>query len=218
MKLSDEPGLIDFLKSRNIDIVVDVGANEGQFGKELRKMGYRGRIISFEPLAESFERLKAASDKDENWTIINSAVGDTDGDITINRTRSTVYSSINEVSSYGLARDNGMSVISRDVVPIMRLDGMEDLQRAEQIFLKVDTQGYEKQVLTGASGLLPIVLGIQLELPVKHLYDGVWDFMKALEFVGQIGYCPAQFRTVCGAAEVPASAIEFDCVFRKTAA
>src|SRR5271165_3965632 len=67
---------IDFLRSRNIDLVIDVGANVGQYAKGLRKDAYAGWIVSFEPIAAAYKELAALADKDAQWKAMNMALGD----------------------------------------------------------------------------------------------------------------------------------------------
>ena len=56
--------LINVLESRNIDCIFDVGANSGQYGYFLREIGYKGYIISFEPVSSVFELLNNNSASD----------------------------------------------------------------------------------------------------------------------------------------------------------
>jgi len=64
-----------FLKRLAIDCVWDVGANVGQYGVELRLLGYNGLIISFEPDQSNFEKLKSRSKRDSKWLAMNFALG-----------------------------------------------------------------------------------------------------------------------------------------------
>ena len=54
------------LKEFKVDLVIDVGANNGQFASRIRNY-YDGKILSFEPVKESYENLKNASRGDRNW-------------------------------------------------------------------------------------------------------------------------------------------------------
>jgi FkbM family methyltransferase len=85
---------IDFLRSRNIDLVIDVGANVGQYAERLRKDAYASWIVSFEPTAAAYEELAALANKDGRWKAINIALGDNEGLAKINVSQSSVFSSI----------------------------------------------------------------------------------------------------------------------------
>src|SRR5215471_3218540 len=67
------------LKHFGINLVFDVGANIGQYGAEMRSLGYRGRIVSFEPLSREFEVLRKRAENDALWKVDNRALGDCEG-------------------------------------------------------------------------------------------------------------------------------------------
>src|SRR5579862_2380847 len=72
------------LAAHKVNLVFDVGANTGQFGRELRQLGYRGRIVSFEPLSAAWAKLKDASNNDPMWEVSpRCAIGSEDGEIEI---------------------------------------------------------------------------------------------------------------------------------------
>ncbi len=50
-----------------VDLVIDVGANVGQYGTQLRDWGYRGRIMSFEPMRDEYAALSRLAEADGNW-------------------------------------------------------------------------------------------------------------------------------------------------------
>ena len=78
-----------------IDLVLDVGANTGQFAAEIREYGYGGRIFSFEPLTQAHNMLLRASADDPLWEIYSRcAVGDHDGEVEINIAGNSESSSI----------------------------------------------------------------------------------------------------------------------------
>ena len=83
-----------------VDLVFDVGANVGQFGSEIRTMGFAGRIVSFEPLSAAHARLSAAAKRDPAWSVHpRCAIGDHDGTVEINIAGNSVSSSISSVES-----------------------------------------------------------------------------------------------------------------------
>jgi FkbM family methyltransferase len=216
-EIHNEPGLRRYFDHRKVDLVLDVGANRGQYGAMLRQRGYRGRISSFEPVAAAFEHLKRHADADGNWEATRAAVGATPGTADINVTRNDVFSSILPASDYGAANYRSLERVGVEQVPMVTLDSVVEDSDAGAIFLKIDTQGFEKAALDGATRLLGRCVGLQLEIPVERLYEGVWTFPEAMVELDALGFAPAQFHMVNSLRDDPASAVEFDCVFRRKA-
>ena len=82
------------LSSYDIDTVLDIGANSGQFARQMRYcIGYSKKIISFEPQSSVFEILKKASKNDKNWDVFNMALGDVNEKMKINISENTGCSS-----------------------------------------------------------------------------------------------------------------------------
>jgi hypothetical protein len=77
--------LQDQIRQMNVTHVIDVGANRGQYGRLLRRLGFQGRIISFEPVHRSFEELSEGARLDGNWEAHRLALGNIDGDLAIKR-------------------------------------------------------------------------------------------------------------------------------------
>ena len=144
--------VLNHLNINNIKTVLDVGANAGQYSYELRKAGYRGRIISFEPLSGAYQRLRLNAEHDKNWQTFNFALGDTNGTTSINISRHSPSSSLLPMTSLHNEAAPGSEYMSEEEIEIKTLDTIFDTLRisGENVFLKVDTQGYEKKVLDGA--------------------------------------------------------------------
>jgi hypothetical protein len=115
----------------------------------------------------------------------------------------------------GLSFDPKMQIVATETVPVRRLDGILAAHAFSRGFLKIDTQGYERQVLEGAAETLGRCVGVQLELPIGHLYEGVWSFREALDYMDGLGFVLAQNVPTNPFTDDPAAVIEFDCVFRR---
>jgi FkbM family methyltransferase len=174
--ISESARFIRQLNFHGINLVMDVGANIGQFGrKNLRDAGYRGRIVSFEPLSAAWNGLSSEAAGDTLWTIApRMAIGAENGDIKINVAQNSVSSSILDMLPKHQESAPESKYIAVEVVPIRRLDEIapQYLLPDSKIFLKIDTQGFEDFVLKGAQGILDRVAGIQLELSLIPLYEG----------------------------------------------
>src|SRR5512144_1387620 len=86
--------LLDHLE---IDCVLDVGANVGQYHDFLRdKVQYEGSIVSFEPVSRHVELLRGRAQADSDWHIGGYALGAKDGSLPINVMVSDQFSSFLE--------------------------------------------------------------------------------------------------------------------------
>lgn len=158
-----------------IELVFDVGAHEGQYGQELRALGYTGRIVSFEPLPVAHARLLEISRLDPAWEIApRAALGDAEGEVDIHVSAHSLSSSILPMLPLHEQAVPGSGIVKKERVSLMRLDKIAPayLREARTIFLKVDTQGYEDHVLRGASGVLNRLTAVQVELSLAPLYAG----------------------------------------------
>lgn len=180
------------LETRKVNVVLDVGANSGQYGNDLRRAAYAGRIISFEPLSAPFLQLERNASKDPLWDCQQCALGDTDGTITINVAGNAGASSsvLPMLKSHQEAFPPA-NYIGTEKVSIRRLDSVapEVLRSDDQFFLKIDVQGFERQVLAGAkSAVNDRCVGMQLELSFLPLYEGSMLVREALDLVESFGF------------------------------
>lgn len=188
--LSPPSPIISSLQKFGIDLVLDVGANRGQFASEIRQGGYTGRIVSFEPLSSAHSDLLHASAGDPKWDVYpRCALGDHDGEVEINIAGNSESSSILPMLESHRSAAPESAYQGKEIVPIKTLDAVAGpyLKDARAAFLKIDTQGFEWQVLDGARTTLPKVRGVLLELSLVPLYEGqhLWlDLMKRLEAEG----------------------------------
>ena len=207
--------VIDFINDREIDTVLDVGANVGQFGGTLRAKGYRGKISSFEPVKSAYESLSTRASADRNWEVNNFALGASAGEATINVSDSSVFSSILPSNGELKKFDSGSAVSHTEVIKVKTLDDVA-ASLSGKVLLKVDTQGYEQQVLEGGPKTLAQVKGVLMELPIVNLYEGTWRFHEALKFMSLAGFTIAQLHPVNYHSEDRVSLVEVDCLFRRT--
>jgi FkbM family methyltransferase len=183
--------LLKLLKVQNIDFVIDVGANQGQYARQLFALGYAGRVLSFEPLSSAYHKLQIASAAYPNWEVAERcAVGDADDEIEINISQNSFSSSLLSIHPTHTSVAPDSQYIGKEKVKIIRLDSIlpKYLQQASAPFLKIDVQGFEEQVLAGASAILPKVKGLQLELSLVELYKGGKLFEEMLGKVLELGF------------------------------
>lgn len=187
---SPTQGLVASLCKFDIDLVLDVGANKGQFVSDIRHWGYAGRIVSFEPLSQAHAELLQSCAGDPMWDAYpRCALGDHDGEVEINIAGNSESSSILPMLESHRSAAPESAYQGKEIVPIKTLDAVagQYLKDARAPFLKIDTQGFEWQVLDGARDTLPHIKGILVELSLLPLYEGqhLWrDVIDRLEAAG----------------------------------
>ena len=183
--------LMAALRHFNVDLVIDIGANEGQFAKELRAGGYSGRIVSFEPLSSAHGRLLQVSSGDMAWHVHpRCALGDRLGEIELYISGNSVSSSILPMLTSHSSAAPESAYLGHESAPLITLDSVAPpyLEGAQAPFLKIDTQGYEWHVLDGALATLPKVRGIQMELSLVPLYEGQRLWRECIERLEAEGF------------------------------
>ena len=163
------------LESYEIDMVLDVGANAGQFARQLRRdLGYERRIASFEPLGAAFALLRAHAQGDPAWQVFNFAIGDAEERREINIAANSQSSSLlGMLPSHEKAAPEARYV-GREAIEVRTLDSLFAglCGSARNVYLKIDTQGYESRVLKGAEKSLARIGTVQVEMSLVPLYDG----------------------------------------------
>lgn len=196
-----------------INKIIDVGANEGQFGHFLRSLGYAGWIHSFEPVAEPFEKLSSLSASDDMWIVHNYALGATSSEALINVSKHSSFSSILSPSDYALGRWENSHIDHQENIVIRTLDecgakGM--IAENDSVFLKMDTQGYDLEVFKGAQATLHQIKGILSELSLIAVYDGMPNYMQSLSTFQTAGFLVSGFYPITRNKDLTLN--EVDCV------
>lgn len=179
------------LRQFKIDLVLDVGANRGQFGSEIRQGGYTGRIVSFEPLSQAHSELLLASAADSMWEAYpRCALGDHSGEVEINIAGNSFSSSILPMLESHRNAAPESAYEGKEIVPLKTLDSVvgQYLKDAQAPFLKIDTQGFEWQVLDGARDTLPQIKGILVELSLVALYSDQHLWREVIDHLEDEGF------------------------------
>lgn len=197
-----------------VDCLFDVGANTGQFGQLVRNAGYTGLIISFEPNPPVFETLRQVSAPDPKWLAVPEALGAVDAELPFNVMASSDFSSFRNPSSAEERLFSESNTVERVVpVKVSRLDATFAALRAKHHFtspfLKMDTQGFDLEVLEGAASVLGQFVGLSSEIAVHRMYDTSPSMTESLEAIGRAGFDPAYFVPVHPGRIV--NPIEFNC-------
>jgi FkbM family methyltransferase len=177
-----------------IDCVFDVGANAGQYFSRIRKHGFRGPVVSFEPIPELAGALAVRAREDGNLFVEQIALDTSEGPRTFNVAALSLFSSLHAPSNAETG-DRFMDVNS--VVQTLTIEA-RTLEQAfakwkgklgfERPFLKLDTQGHDLAVIQGGLDVLPHFVGIQTELSIKRIYEGSPSYREALRFYEAHGF------------------------------
>jgi FkbM family methyltransferase len=171
---SENARFLTMLSYHHVNTIFDIGANKGQFGIILRDFGYKGKIISFEPLTLARDELKRISQNDPLCEIApQGAIGDEDGKIEIHIAGNSESSSVLKMLDAHLEAAPTSKYIGKETVALRKLDTISpDFTDYDSVvFLKIDTQGYEEQVMNGADALMKNIVGLQLEISLVPLYE-----------------------------------------------
>ena len=198
----------------DVNLVVDVGANTGQYGERLRRAGYTGRIVSFEPVPEAFAELERTAAADPAWTAYPYALGRADGTTTINVVPGTL-SSVLAPTKFGAKRYSRLREPVEHEVPLRRLDGLLDEllagDGAPRPYLKLDTQGFDLEVFAGLGERAGEFVGMQAEVALMQIYEGMPRMPEALAAYEAAGFEVTALYPVSRQSQT-ARVLEFDCV------
>lgn len=201
-----------------INCVIDVGANVGEYGAMLRRTGYQGRIVSLEPVSDVYQELARKAANDKSWRTVNVACGSRNEAATINVFDLSVHNSLLSPSENMLANIKSTYITRTEQVTVKRIDCMfEDFVAGlaePRVFLKIDTQGFDLEVVKGAGACMHRISGMQSEVSVIPLYEGMPDYLEALSVYRQLGFEPTGFFSIFHS---PTShhLIEFDAVLTR---
>lgn len=175
----------------DINILLDVGANTGQFAEKIIIYGYKKKIISFEPISKAHKELNLKSKKYKNWEIYKRVgVGDKKGVKILNISKNSVSSSILEINKKHLVDEPNAMTVSRKKINLVTLNDVlkKNFNEKHKIFLKIDTQGFEKKIIKGASKVLNKIKCIMLETSIIPMYEGEDNYIKIIEFMKKKGF------------------------------
>lgn len=188
---------LKLMRGYGTELLLDVGANAGQYAARMRSMGYSGEIVSFEPMQAAYDQLAGNCARDTAWTCRNFALGDADGEVEINVSGNSVSSSILSMLPEHEKHAPASRVVDSEVIHVKRLDALPDWtqwQSRRGIWLKVDVQGYEEQVLVGAGRCLDNIAAIQLEISLRPLYSQQLTIVPMMAYLAELGFDPVAFE------------------------
>ena len=199
--------LQQLLIREQINCVLDIGSHKGSFIQSLRKIGYKKHIISFEPTLSSYQYLKNNFSDDKNLICYNIALGDFNGKQKINTM------GLSNLNSFLDPID--LNVKSKINVKVKKLDEImpDILKKVEnpKIFCKIDTQGYDLNVLKGAGEYVNSFKILQSEISIQPLYKNTPNYIQSFEYFESIGFKVIQLFP-CSKNNKLNETLEFDCI------
>ncbi|MFT5421864.1 MAG: FkbM family methyltransferase [Candidatus Endobugula sp.] len=207
--------LINLINHYNIDLVLDVGANNGGFGTALRTEGYKGDIHSFEPVSKTHHELTKITAQDAKWQVHKLALGETCSEQSINVTESSDLASFLDASEFGKhVYKQNLTVAHQEIVTVSTVDEflaneIDDLKE-RKIFLKMDTQGYDTYVIKGASASMNLICCVLSEISFFPLYEGMPHYLESLNTYENLGLAVTGLYPISRKKDL--SVIEMDCM------
>ena len=192
-KLTLAKKIVLTMDAHDIDTVIDIGANKGQTRDSLRRAGYRGNIISVEPIPALYDLLLKKSKKDARWTILPPvALGEQNGEMEMNVSFAPDMSSALPSTPVLMTAYPKTRVVEKVKVPVKTLDAFYDGLDLDgkNVFIKIDTQGYEMKILKGGLKTLSAIAGLQIEMSLLELYKGETLFDEIVAFLKVNGFRP----------------------------
>jgi FkbM family methyltransferase len=181
---------VRLLASREVDLILDVGANVGQYALRTRSAGYRGQIVSFEPLSSAYAELSARAAADTAWDCRNQALGSSAGRAELHVARNSYSSSLLEIDDRQLKSAPDSRYVRTESVSVVALDSVWDelVRDAQRPYLKLDVQGFELEALRGAERSLSKLAGVEAELSLAPLYEGAPSYREVIEHLESAGF------------------------------
>ncbi len=187
-KNSEEAMLHHLLDTYQINNVLDIGANIGQFASGLRKKNYKGNIISCEPLKEAFDELQKVAISDNKWSVYNTAVGREESESAINISQNSYSSSLLSIHENHTNTAKESIVIDTQKVLIQPLNNLYIPSKKDRTLLKIDTQGFEMEVLAGAKSIIKDINLILVELSMIPLYKNGPIYTEVIAELDTLGF------------------------------
>ena len=181
---------LKMLNQRKINLIIDVGANKGEYTLELIHLGFKGYIESFEPISEAYKILSIRSKNNKNWNTSRIAIGDFDGESEINIAGNINSSSLLNMLPRHIKSEPNSKYLRKERILVNRLDTLfsRNMILDKKIFLKIDVQGYELNVLKGAEFIINNIEGIQIEMSLEPLYEGSILYKDMIHFLEMKGF------------------------------
>jgi FkbM family methyltransferase len=200
---------------KNCDFIVDIGANDGQWIDQVRYHGYAGSALCIEPIKENYNKLKSKNFM--NTATLNAAIGNVNGHTYINRaSNNSLSSSILELGTYHKNAAPNIKFINKEKVKIYKLSKILDKAMHKKIFIKIDTQGYEFNILKSIhKDDFNNIYAFEIETNLVSTYKNTVLFEDVIKFLRTKGYQPLRIENGFGMPNF-GQQLQVDIIFVKT--
>lgn len=207
--------LAALLRRFDVDSVLDVGAHHGEFAMRLRRrVKWTGPIHSFEPVAASYHRLAATARHDATWQVHHVALGRTFDTMEIHVPAAGNLASFRRLADAPSTLTRGSLAMVTETVRVETLARIGASMPGARSFLKLDTQGFDLEVIEGAGSFLERVALLQTEVSVLPMYEGAPTLCDVLPRLHELGFTPTAFVPVFR--DEQARMREVDCILVRT--
>lgn len=186
-----ESSLVLLLRQRNINSLIDIGANRGQFLDRVRILGYEGEVLCVEPLlTEAKSLIRSAKKYPNTRTLVGSAVSNKRGKAKFNISKNSVSSSLNDINERHIASAEGSESVNTQTVDLITLSELfEGFIDKSRIAVKIDVQGHENIIVDYIiEKKLEAIKVLQVELSRVPLYAGADIDMEVLRKLHEVGF------------------------------
>jgi FkbM family methyltransferase len=172
-------------------VYVDVGALWGVDNPMVKQLASNGklRVVGFEPDEAECARLRQANPAD---IYLPYGVGDVDGSLPFHITHFNACSSFLEpdMSAWGDSPHAELVRVVRTIdMPTRRLDSLIGEGAIPMPdFMKIDSQGFELNILKGCGEALRQLVGVRLETHLRPIYKGEATFFEIFAFMNNTGF------------------------------
>lgn len=180
----------DTVSLQKIQTVLDIGANNGEFSKEIFAHVPNAQVYAFEPLADCFATMQKALEGNSRFHALQTALGDTSGETTIQRSSFHPSSSLRTMAALHKTLYPKTAGVQMETIHIARLDDVaKDMKLEGNVMIKIDVQGFEDKVIAGGTETFKKASLVLIETSFVELYEGqplfgdIHDQLRALGFL-----------------------------------
>jgi FkbM family methyltransferase len=186
-----DKNLIKSINYFNINTILDIGANKGQFALNLLENNFKGKILSFEPLSYEHKLLKKFSKNKKNWFIEKKcALGQKKFKKTLFITGNRESSSLLKILPTHIEIKPDSKIIKSEIVNVEKLNSFKNKIKKlkKNLLLKIDTQGSEIDVLLGADEVIKDIKCLFIEVSLIPLYEKQKLWMEVIKYLKNLGF------------------------------